>query len=40
MKRRALYARLWQVALLAIAYHLATRISLSMAYLQSNTSPV
>jgi hypothetical protein len=31
---------LWQVMLLAIVYHLAVRLGLSMAYLQSNTSPV
>ncbi len=31
---------LWQVALLAIVYHLAARLGLSMAYLQDNTSPV
>lgn len=31
---------LLQVGLLAIAYHLAARLGLSMAYLQSNTSPV
>lgn len=29
-----------RVALLAIVYHLAARVGLSMAYLQSNTSPV
>ncbi|MFV2043747.1 MAG: MASE1 domain-containing protein [Anaerolineales bacterium] len=34
--------RTWflRVALLAIVYHLAARVGLSMAYLQSNTSPV
>lgn len=31
---------LWQVILLAIVYHLAARLGLSMAYLQDNTSPV
>jgi signal transduction histidine kinase len=31
---------LWQVIALAIVYHLAARLGLSMAYLQSNTSPV
>ncbi len=31
---------LWQVVLLAIVYHLAARLGLSMAYLQDNTSPV
>ena len=31
---------LWQVVMLAIVYHLAARLGLSMAYLQSNTSPV
>ncbi len=31
---------LWQVTLLAIVYHLAARLGLSMAYLQDNTSPV
>lgn len=31
---------LWQVVLLAVVYHLAARLGLSMAYLQSNTSPV
>ena len=30
----------WQVVGLAIVYHLAARVGLSMAYLQSNTSPV
>jgi signal transduction histidine kinase len=33
-------AWLFQVLLLAIIYHLAARLGLSMAYLQSNTSPV
>ena len=31
---------LWQALLLAIVYHLAARLGLSMAYIQSNTSPV
>ncbi len=31
---------LWQVIALAILYHLAARLGLSMAYIQSNTSPV
>ena len=38
--RRKLIAWLWQVVLLAVVYHLAVRLGLSMAYLQSNTSPV
>ena len=31
---------LWQVVVLAIVYHFAARLGLSMAYLQDNTSPV
>ncbi len=38
--RRKLGQWLGQVILLAIVYHLAARVGLSMAYLQSNTSPV
>jgi signal transduction histidine kinase len=37
---RKLRTWLWQVVLLAIVYHLAARLGLSMAYLQDNTSPV
>jgi signal transduction histidine kinase len=37
---RKLWTWLWQVILLAAVYHLAARLGLSMAYLQSNTSPV
>ena len=37
---RKLRTWLWQVMLLAIVYHLAARLGLSMAYLQDNTSPV
>lgn len=40
INRRKLGTWLWQVVLLAIIYHLAARLGLSMAYLQSNTSPV
>jgi signal transduction histidine kinase len=35
-----LWTWLGQVILLAVVYHLAARLGLSMAYLQSNTSPV
>lgn len=38
--RRKFITWLWQVVLLAVVYHLAVRLGLSMAYLQSNTSPV
>jgi signal transduction histidine kinase len=38
--RREISQWLWQVILLAIVYHLAARVGLSMAYIQSNTSPV
>ena len=38
--RRIFITWLWQVVLLAVVYHLAVRLGLSMAYLQSNTSPV
>lgn len=38
--RSPLRTWLWQVAVLAIVYHLGARVGLSMAYLQSNTSPV
>jgi signal transduction histidine kinase len=37
---RKLWTWLGQVILLAVVYHLAARLGLSMAYLQSNTSPV
>lgn len=39
-QRREIGTWLSQVILLAIVYHLAARVGLSMAYLQSNTSPV
>jgi signal transduction histidine kinase len=38
--RQKIRTWLWQVVMLAIVYHLAARLGLSMAYLQSNTSPV
>lgn len=38
--RERLAKWLWQVVLLAVVYHIAARLGLSMAYLQSNTSPV
>ena len=31
---------LWQVVLLVGVYHLAVRLGLSVAYMQSNTSPI
>jgi integral membrane sensor domain MASE1 len=37
--RRKFITWLWQVVLLVAVYHIAVRLSLSMAYLQSNTSP-
>jgi signal transduction histidine kinase len=37
---RQFWTWLWQVVMLAVIYHLAARLGLSMAYLQSNTSPV
>jgi signal transduction histidine kinase len=40
MIQHKVWTWLRQVAILAIVYHLAARMGLSMAYLQSNTSPV
>jgi signal transduction histidine kinase len=40
VNNRTLWTWLGQVILLAVVYHFAARLGLSMAYLQSNTSPV
>ena len=40
LNRRKFITWLWRVVLLAVVYHLAVRLGLMMAYLQSNTSPV
>ena len=40
LNRRKFIMWLWQVVLLVGVYHLAVRLDLSAAYMQSNTSPI